>query len=174
MLTRTTEFADAGLEETLTEDPPDLKVIRGGQSTTDSAPTESHGNTAQPSIINADLSLLGDIRTAGHIHLHGRIEGDVHCKGLLASDKARIKGAIVADAVLVSGQVLGPIHAARVILKPTARVKGDILCEWIKMEEGAHFDGRMRRVDNARKAKPAAKPAAKPQMKSIADMLQGE
>lgn len=177
MQTGPMESAYAGREESLTVDPPDLRLIRGGEPRSPApAPAESRRPAARPAaraalpdatVINKDVSLNGDLRADGHVQFNGRIEGNVYCKGLLAGDKARIAGAVVAEAVLIAGCVAGPIRAARVTLKATARVDGDILCEWIKMEEGAHFDGRIQRVEFTR----TANPTARPEMRSIADML---
>lgn len=115
---------------------------------TPEAPKPPPGSGA-PSIISADLRILGDILCEGDVQLEGVVEGDVRTKSLTVGETALVKGSVYCDTARIRGTVDGEIHARTVLLARTARVRGDITHESIAIEAGAYLDGRCRRLDEA-------------------------
>jgi cytoskeletal protein CcmA (bactofilin family) len=102
--------------------------------------------SAGPSIISADLRIIGDLSSDGEIQIDGTIDGDIRTKSLLVGETANIKGEIVADKVQVHGTINGQIKARSVTLARSARVIGDILHEDLAIENGAFLEGHCKRL----------------------------
>lgn len=102
------------------------------------------GGRAAPSIISADVVVIGDVTSGGDVQIDGTIEGDVKSQSLTVGDKATINGEILADDVVVRGRVIGSIRARRVQLCSTSHVEGNILHEALAVESGAYFEGNCR------------------------------
>ena len=101
-----------------------------------------------PSIISADLRIVGDLNSAGEIHVDGCVDGDIKSKTLMVGESAVIKGEIIADTVSVHGTINGQINAQTVNLAKTAHVAGDILHRNLSIETGAFLEGHCKRMDD--------------------------
>ena len=101
---------------------------------------------AVPSIISADLKIVGDLTSTGEIQVDGEITGDIRSKVLLVGETAVVKGEIRAETVRVHGHVDGQIHATFVNLAKTAHVIGDIWHENLSIQEGAFLEGHIRHM----------------------------
>ena len=110
------------------------------------------GRPVAPSIVSSDLRVIGDLRSAGEIHIDGAVEGDIETSVLLVGVGASVKGQITADSVRVLGSVNGEIKAKSVHIAKTARINGDIIHEDLAIESGAFVDGHYRRMDSAKTA----------------------
>lgn len=99
---------------------------------------------AAPSIISSDLSINGNLNSAGDIQVDGTVEGDIVSKKLTVSSSATVRGAIEADTVVIAGSVTGQIKARHVTLIKTARVIADVVQERLSIEPGAFFEGNCR------------------------------
>lgn len=106
-----------------------------------------------PSIISADMTIKGELRSLGELHLDGTVEGNVAAERLVVGESASLKGDVHADSVRVCGRLEGNVVAREVVLTATCRVFGDITHEVLTMEPGAKFAGAVR---HAEPAKPAA------------------
>src|SRR5688572_8295083 len=94
-----------------------------------------------PSIISADMKIVGSVESAGDIQIDGAIDGDVASRTLTVSET---------DTVRVSGMVKGGINAKSVTLTRTAKVEGDIVHQALAIESGASFEGQCKRMDGER------------------------
>jgi cytoskeletal protein CcmA (bactofilin family) len=103
-----------------------------------------------PSIISADMKIVGSVESAGDIQIDGAIDGDVASRTLTVSDTATVRGLVSADTVRVSGMVKGGIKAKSVTLTRTAKVEGDIVHQALAIESGASFEGQCKRMDGER------------------------
>lgn len=98
---------------------------------------------AVPSIISADLKIVGDLSSTGEIQVDGEVTGDIRSKILLVGEGASIRGEIRAETIRVHGHVNGQIKATFVNLAKTAHVVGDILHENLSIQEGAFLEGHI-------------------------------
>ena len=112
------------------------------------APAAAPRQRTTPSVLSADLTVTGNIRTQGDIQIEGNIEGDIRAHQLIVGETATIKGEVVADDVIVNGRVVGRVRGLKVRLSATARVEGDIVHKTIAIESGAHFEGSVQRQDD--------------------------
>ncbi len=119
------------------------KNSKGSGSVVDSQPVEK---SSPPSILSADLKIVGDLHSEGEIQIDGTIEGDIRTNSLLVGETANIKGEIVADIVNVHGSISGQIKSREVNLAKTAHVVGDILHENLAIETGAFLEGHCKRM----------------------------
>lgn len=118
---------------------------KGNRDDTGAAPPRSlRTGRAAPSIISADVVVIGNVTSGGDVQIDGTIEGDVKSQSLTVGDKATINGEILADDVVVRGRVIGSIRARRVQLCSTSHVEGNILHEALAVETGAYFEGNCR------------------------------
>ncbi|MBH1973618.1 MAG: polymer-forming cytoskeletal protein [Rhodobacteraceae bacterium] len=100
------------------------------------------------SVLSADLTVVGNLRTTGDIQVEGTVEGDIRAHLLTVGETATIRGEIVADDIVVNGRVIGRVRGLKVRLTSTARVEGDIIHKTIAIESGAHFEGSVQRQDD--------------------------
>ena len=101
-----------------------------------------------PSVLSADLTVVGNVRTTGDIQIEGTVEGDIRAHLLTVGESATIRGEIVADDIVVNGRVVGRVRGLKVRLTSTARVEGDIIHKTIAIESGAHFEGSVQRQED--------------------------
>ena len=99
-----------------------------------------------PSILSADVKIIGDVISEGEIHVEGSVDGDVRTTRLMVGEHAVIRGEIEAEDVVVHGTVTGHIKAKSVELTRTARVSGDVIHAEISIERGAFLEGHCKRL----------------------------
>ena len=89
------------------------------------------------------VDFKGVIRFDGTVRIDGRMEGEVHTKGvLIVGEHALIKGLVVAGTVICGGKVQATVTATeKVQLLKSAVLLGDIRTPILSMEEGAHHHG---------------------------------
>ncbi|MFZ2237429.1 MAG: polymer-forming cytoskeletal protein [Dokdonella sp.] len=113
----------------------------------DFTPSAPKGKVAA-SVLSADLTVVGNLRTTGDIQVEGTVEGDIRAHLLTVGETATIRGEIVADDIVVNGRVIGRVRGLKVRLTSTAKVEGDIIHKTIAIESGAHFEGSVQRQDD--------------------------
>lgn len=102
-----------------------------------------------PTIISADMHIDGNIASDGEVQIDGIVDGDVKAGKLSIGETGRIRGAVVADRLMVRGRVVGQLRANFVTLTRTARVKGDVFHETLAIEPGAQLEGNCKRIEGA-------------------------
>lgn len=113
--------------------------------------TESSSNSLlkknnPPTIIAADVNMLGNVISEGSMDIDGRIEGNVRCKAVTIRKNGVIKGDVFADIVQVYGRIEGVIKARDVQLFSSCHVEGVIMHESLTIEDGAFVDGQFKRA----------------------------
>jgi len=124
---------------------------QGSKSADTSAPTAPSGaapNSGEPSVISADLKIVGDLHCAGDVQIKGTVEGDIRSRTVTVGEGAQVTGAIYGQAVHVSGSVTGQIEAPTVTVARSGRIEGDVVHESLAVEAGAHLVGSCRRLES--------------------------
>jgi cytoskeletal protein CcmA (bactofilin family) len=99
------------------------------------------------SVIDAWLTITGNLQSEGEVQVDGQIQGDIRCAHLTVGRDALVNGNITAEEVVVRGKVKGVIRANRVILQDSAHVESEIFHKKLSIEEGACFEGTSYRKD---------------------------
>ena len=100
-----------------------------------------------PSIISADLKIVGDLNSGGDLQIDGAVEGDITSRTLTIGESAVVRGVLVAETVRIYGSVFGEVRANSVALSGTAKMMGDITHQSLTMEAGAELIGKLSRLD---------------------------
>jgi cytoskeletal protein CcmA (bactofilin family) len=101
--------------------------------------------TTNFSILDAHISVTGDLETDGALRIDGRLEGTIHRADLIVvGEGASVVGDITAREVIVGGAVTGNVFAQqRTELRSTGIVAGDIRSAAILIHEGGVVQGRL-------------------------------
>ncbi|MFO1169937.1 MAG: polymer-forming cytoskeletal protein [Hyphomicrobiaceae bacterium] len=126
------------------------KTIEGQalvRSVLPSGPSVS-GFDGNVSVIGRDLKIIGGditILSAGALQIDAEIQGNIGGVSIVVGENARITGTVAADTVLVKGEVAGAVKGTDVTLQSGSKVDGDITYKTLSIEQGALFDGRVKR-----------------------------
>lgn len=101
--------------------------------------------TTNFSVLDAHITVSGDVETDGALRVDGRLEGSIHRADLVVvGEGASVVGDINAREVIVGGAVTGNIFAAqRTELQSSGIVAGDIRSAAILVQEGGVVQGRL-------------------------------
>ena len=116
---------------------------------------------ATPSIISADLHIVGNLKSNSDIQIDGQIDGDVTSRAVTVGEGAEVNGTVTGDLVRVSGRLSGEIRANSVVIAKSAVVSGDIAHKNLEIEAGASLEGGIRRLEGDPLAKAESKKGAK-------------
>ena len=103
--------------------------------------------TGEPSVINAGLTIVGNLQSNTDVVISGTIEGDITSRGLTVSEGAKVTGTIECSTVQIRGHVDGQLNSSTVKVARTGNVTGDIIYETLSIDEGAVVQGQLRRRD---------------------------
>lgn len=126
--------------------------LRGKSSSTSTAlvPAAPRARSGQrsrgPSIIAADLHIVGNVRTEGELHIDGRIDGDVEANSVTIGESGYLDGHVETQELVVHGIIRGSVRARRVHLVHGCKVVADITHDLLSIDQGASFEGHCRRV----------------------------
>jgi cytoskeletal protein CcmA (bactofilin family) len=112
---------------------------------------------APTSVLGQDITISGQqlvIKTKGSLLIAGHIQGDVHGESVTVGETGSVTGTIIARTITVQGEVSGALKGSSVNLNSTSRVDGDIVKQTLSIDEGAQFDGSVRRASDAREVTP--------------------
>jgi cytoskeletal protein CcmA (bactofilin family) len=126
--------------------------------------------TPARSVIDAWLTMKGNLESEGDIQVDGKVQGHIRCTQLIVGRDASIDGDVLAAEVVIRGKVKGVIRANRVKLQESACVESEIFFEKsLGIEDGASFEGQIRRA-----SEPLVVPMAKerpPQTGEVTDAI---
>jgi cytoskeletal protein CcmA (bactofilin family) len=113
------------------------------RKTASPAPSSSAGGGY--SLLDSQLTVAGDLDTAGSLRIDGRLEGNVRRADVVVLGVgATMAGDIHAREVIVGGTIAGNVQATeRVELQATAIVTGDITTGSVLVQEGGVVNGRV-------------------------------
>jgi cytoskeletal protein CcmA (bactofilin family) len=112
-------------------------------------PQSSPANDTPTSVLGQDITISGQqlvLKTKGSLLISGHIQGDVHGESVTVGDTGSVVGTITARTITVQGEVSGALKGSSVNLHSTSRVDGDIVKQTLSIDEGAQFDGSVRRA----------------------------
>jgi len=103
-----------------------------------SRPSEAHLET----VIGAESSFQGTLRSKGSVRIDGKIDGGVSAEGVILGERGEIQGDISARSVVIGGKVTGNIHATESLeLLAKSQVFGDLHAPQLVIAEGSVFEG---------------------------------
>lgn len=116
------------------------------------------------SVLDAQLTVQGDIETEGTLRVDGKLEGSIRRADVVVlGTSSSVTGDINAREVIVGGTVHGNVKATtRVELQPSAVVTGDIEAGSIMIHEGGAVQGRLSVNPTSAKERPARSRAPRP------------
>jgi cytoskeletal protein CcmA (bactofilin family) len=112
----------------------DIRSGRGGR--------EAWPGNAPRTVIQEDLTIIGDLQTDGHIEVDGRVIGNVNGSSVPIGESGQVEGSILADTVTILGIAVGPVQANKVRIGNSAQVVGNIFHNELTVEPGAYHEGR--------------------------------
>ncbi len=86
------------------------------------------------------MSIVGKIRSLGHIVVEGRIEGDLDCTSMKIGRAGILLGDIHAEEIVCSGTVEGRIRTRKFIMRKDGRHTGTVETTELRVEPGAFID----------------------------------
>ena len=95
-----------------------------------------------PSLIGADMTVVGDLRGAGEVYIDGEVGGDVIGRSVTIGVGGLVQGAVFAEFVHVAGTVRGRIEAIAVSIARGADIGGTITHYELEIEPGAKIGAR--------------------------------
>ena len=97
------------------------------------------------SVIDANLSITGDLATDGTVRVDGRIEGELHrTDTMIIGDGACVVGNVEAREVVIGGQLTGTLRVSgRVEVQQSGTVRGDIHAAAVLLAEGGTIHGHV-------------------------------
>ena len=116
-----------------------------------SLPKAINQNGETPSIIAADLKIVGDLVCGGSIEIEGDVQGNVTCSHVTIRRTGAVKGDISADEIFIDGGVTGLVKGQNVTVTESGRVTGIIMYESLSVRDGAFIDGQCKSADNMRR-----------------------
>ncbi len=111
-------------------------------------PIQRAASSTVPSLISADLKVVGNLESDGDLQIDGQVKGDIKSRSVTVGERAMITGSVTAETLRISGSVDGTISGTSVNVAKTGKVKGDIAHQTLSIEAGATIEGQIRRLDS--------------------------
>ena len=108
-------------------------------------------NHSGRSHVGETMQLEGDLRSSGSVDVSGLVNGNVFVSEITITETGSVRGTVESANIEINGHVKGKISADSVIVGKNAVIKGDIYFKnSLKTEEGADFDGYIKRVNTGK------------------------
>jgi len=107
-------------------------------------------------VVEAGITLEGDIVSEENIRVRGRIEGNVATSGsVVIEPHGAVRGEVTADNLILEGELEGRATVARKFeLRPTGRMRGDIRAAVVAIAEEAFLQGKVLATERISTAPP--------------------
>jgi cytoskeletal protein CcmA (bactofilin family) len=116
-------------------------------TSTISSPSAPRQPVGFETVLGANSTLRGELRSQANVRLDGTFEGTLEIEGnVLVGETGKVTADINARNVVIAGAVRGNVSGNKVQLLKTSRVWGDISAAAITTEEGAFIDGKITMV----------------------------
>ena len=113
--------------------------------TTNTYSGSSFHETSTSSLLGKDIKVNGKISSKGALQLDGILEGEIKASKLVVEKSAKVVGSVTAEDLVIKGRIIGPVFGKKVRFGSSARVEGDTFHETIAIEDGAYYEGSIRR-----------------------------
>ena len=97
------------------------------------------------SLLGKGIKIIGKISSKGAIQLDGILEGEIKASKLVIEKSAKVVGSVTSEDLVIKGRIIGPVFGKKVRFGSSARVEGDTFHETIAIEDGAYYEGSIRR-----------------------------
>ena len=104
-----------------------------------------NGNGHLPSLLGKEIKIKGKISSKGALQLDGILEGEIKASKLVIEQSAKVVGSVTSEDLVIKGRIIGPVFGKKVRFGSSARVEGDTFHETIAIEDGAYYEGSIRR-----------------------------
>ena len=113
-------------------------------------PASPATNGKPETIIGANTTFVGTVKTDGNIRVDGSVEGEIEVLGnLIIGATGRVIATVKAQNIHVSGAVKGEITASEQLeISPSGKVWGDITASSLHIEPGGLFRGQSTMTTN--------------------------
>ena len=101
------------------------------------------------STISQNLQITGTLYSTGKISFNGSMKGSLESKSLYVGKNGFIDGKVEADEAVILGRVKGTLKGNKVRLASTSRIEGDTYHQVIAIEDGAIYEGSIKRIKNS-------------------------
>ena len=123
---------------------PIQKEQREAETSNTYSDNKSHKNSAS-SLLGKGIKIIGKISSKGAIQLDGILEGEIKASKLVIEKSAKVVGSVTSEDLVIKGRIIGPVFGKKVRFGSSARVEGDTFHETIAIEDGAYYEGSIRR-----------------------------
>ena len=103
---------------------------------------------SSPSLLGKDIKIIGKITSKGALRLDGVLEGEIKASKLVIEKSAKVVGSVTSEDLVIKGRIIGPVFGKKVRFGSSARVEGDTFHETIAIEDGAYYEGSIRRYNS--------------------------
>ena len=103
---------------------------------------------SSPSLLGKEIKVIGKITSKGALRLDGVLEGEIKASKLVIENSAKVVGSVTSEDLVIRGRIIGPVFGKKVRFGSSARVEGDTFHETIAIEDGAYYEGSIRRYSN--------------------------
>lgn len=112
---------------------------------TNASPRPTGGVNARASVLAQDLTITGEISSAGTVEVLGEVDGNISARGLIIGSEGRVSGTVQAETVEVRGVLEGAVATQGFTLRAASQVKADIAYTALVIESGAQIEGNFTR-----------------------------
>ena len=123
---------------------PIQKEQREAETSNTYSDSNSHDNSTS-SLLGKGIKIIGKISSKGAIQLDGILEGEIKASKLVIEKSAKVVGSVTSEDLVIKGRIIGPVFGKKVRFGSSARVEGDTFHETIAIEDGAYYEGSIRR-----------------------------
>ena len=99
--------------------------------------------------VSENLHITGTVFSSGKISFNGSIKGTLETKSLYVGEKGFIDGKVEADEAVILGRIKGTLKGNKVRLASSSRIEGDTYHQVIAIEDGAIYEGSIKRIKNS-------------------------
>ena len=105
-------------------------------------------DSSSHSLLGREIKITGKISSTGALQLDGVLEGEIKASKLVIEKSAKVVGSVTSEDLVIKGRIIGPVFGKKVRFGSSARVEGDTFHETIAIEDGAYYEGSIKRHSN--------------------------